>query len=70
MFITISNRYDHEVQKAFLDLVNRSEKGLEDEKEVHIRSEELHRTQFASDLFDEFGHPEAKFDAHGNLYDL
>ena len=49
MFLTFSDRYDHEVQKAFLDLVNQSEKGLEDEKEVHIRSEELHRIQFASD---------------------
>jgi hypothetical protein len=48
-------------------LVNQAEKVLEDEKEVRIRSEELQRIQFASKLFDEYGHPEAKFDARGNL---
>lgn len=42
----------------------------EDEKEARIRSEELQRIQFASGLFKGYGHPEAKFDAHGNLYDL
>jgi hypothetical protein len=63
----MSDQYDHDVQKALLDLVNQSEKVLEDEKEVRIRSEELQRIQFASKLFDEYGHPEAKFDARGNL---
>jgi hypothetical protein len=67
VFLTMSDQYDHDVQKALLDLVNQSEKVLEDEKEVRIRSEELQRIQFASKLFDEYGHPEAKFDAHGNL---
>jgi ABC-type hemin transport system substrate-binding protein len=41
VFLTMSDRYDHDVQKALLDLVNQSEKVLEDEKEVRIRSEEL-----------------------------
>jgi hypothetical protein len=70
VFLTISDQYDHDVQKALLDLVNQSEKILEDEKEVRIRSEELQRIQFASELSDGYGYPEAKFDAHGNHYDL
>lgn len=42
----------------------------EDEKEVRIRSEELQRIQFVSVLLNGYGHPEEKFDAHGNPYDL
>jgi hypothetical protein len=39
VFLTMSDQYDHDVQKALLDLVNQSEKVLENEKEVRIRSE-------------------------------
>ncbi|KAG9801013.1 hypothetical protein KCU95_g77, partial [Aureobasidium melanogenum] len=48
VFLTISDQYDHDVQKALLNLVNQLEK-------------------FASELFDGFGHPEAKFDAHETI---
>jgi hypothetical protein len=70
VFLTIANHYDHDVQKALLDLVNQLGELLKAEEEARIRLEDLQRKERTSILFSEYGCPEAEIDAHGELQSL